>query len=149
MVGGDEFLALAPIAADDQFWSGGPDLDEPCELDPERPPKGLALTQTCAPVAMVQATRTIVDPGVEVGSRTVEYSAPDTDTDDIVRWTTAGGFPGVQALLGDPFAQADESRRAFVALVLSGAVSFALLFVERLLFHRWNAETTERRPRRA
>lgn len=137
IVGGDEFLAFAPIAARDQMWSSGPDLENPCRLEAGSHPAPLALTETCAPVRSVLSTVTKIDPGVEVGVRTVEYATPDTDSDDVVRWTMAGGFPGAQVLVTDPFARADESRRAFAAaLVLSGAVSSGLLFVERLVFHR-------------
>ena len=137
IVGGDEFLAFAPVAARDQMWSSGPDLDKPCRLETGSHPAALAFTQTCETVTSVTSTVTMIDPGIEVGVRTVEYASPDTDSDDVVRWTMAGGFPGAQALVTDPFAQADESRRAFAAaLVLSGAVSFGLLFVERLVFHR-------------
>ncbi|WP_353807873.1 hypothetical protein [Agromyces sp. SYSU T00194] len=135
-VNGDQFVAFPPIALAPNAWAPGPPLDESCELEPSEVAATFALTQGCLPVNPVTVTSTVVDTQVDVGSRTVEYAAPDTVTDDEVVWAVDGGFPGGQALLRDPFAQSDESRRAFfAALVIGGGLSFALLFVERILFH--------------
>jgi hypothetical protein len=144
-VGGDEYLALPPLA-----WTGtslgiGPPLEEPCEIAKSERVAPFALTGSCAPITPVQVTRSSVDAGVAIGSRTVEYASPDTVSDDAARWAAEGGFPGAQALIRDPFAQADESRRAFLAaLLLSGGVSFLLLFAERLLFHPSNRDSRRR-----
>lgn len=137
--GGEDFFAYPPVGWRDvvSAWGTGPPLAEPCDVENSDLRAFFALTESCAPVTVVSVTGATLDPGIEVGSRTVEYAAPDTVSDDELRWAVEGGFPGAQAVVRDPFAQADESRRAFIAaLVLSGGVSFALLFVERLLFHR-------------
>ena len=136
-VGGEDFFAYPPIASLDNEWGSGPPLAESCDMTGTEGWALFVLTQSCAPVTYVGVTSTTLDPGIEVGSRTVEYAAPDTISDDELRWSVEGGLAGAQALIRDPFAQADESRRAFVAaLILSVGISFALLFFERLLFHR-------------
>lgn len=148
-VSGDNFFSYPPIASRDTHWSTGPPLAESCVLNSTERWATFALTKSCTPLTNVTVTSSTVDPGIDVGSRTVEYAAPDTVTDDELRWDIAGGFPGARALVQDPFAQADDSRRAFIAaVVLSAAVSFALLFVERLLFHHPRS-TSAARSRRA
>jgi len=133
-VNGDEFVSVAPIGERPRSFGSGPLLAEPCSLESE---SMFVLTGSCSAVVPVQVSATTVDVSFEMGSRTVEYAAPDTISDDAVVWDIAGGFPGAQALIADPFAQEDEARRAFIAaLVLSVSVSFVLLLVERFLFHR-------------
>ena len=136
-VNGDEFVSVLPVAPNLRSFASGPPLDESCLLATPQIHSLFALTPNCAPVTQVQVRSITVDPGFEVGNRTVEYSAPDTVSDDVVKWSLDGGFPGAKALISDPFAKEDESRRAFIAaLVLSLSVSFALLLIERLMFHR-------------
>jgi hypothetical protein len=136
-VGGDEFIAVPPIAWTDVEWGVGPLLAEPCEFEASEVFARFVLTKSCTPVTSISISRTFVDAGVDIGSRAVEYASPDTVSDDALEWDMDGGFPGARALIRDPFEQADESRRAFLAaLVLSAGVSFALLSFERILFHR-------------
>lgn len=133
-VNGDEFVSVAPIGQQPESFGSGPPLATPCSLDSE---SMFVLTGTCSAVLPVHVSATTVDVNFEMGSRTVEYAAPDTVSDDAVVWELESGFPGAQALVADPFAQEDEARRAFIAaLVLSVSVSSVLLFVERFLFHR-------------
>lgn len=135
-VSGDDFFALPPVGWFDSSYGSGPPLGEKCDSPPTPLWALFMLTKTCAPVTYISVTNTSVDSGIELGNRAVEYASPDTVSDDALRWSVEGGFPGGRALVSDPFAQADESRRAFfAALVLSGGVSFLLLFAERWLFH--------------
>jgi hypothetical protein len=142
-VNGDEFVAVPPIAPRPRMFGEGPLLAQPCTLK-SSVQFLFALTDKCEPVAVVQVSDTTVDIGLDLGRRTVEYASPDTVTDDAVTWHVSGGFPGAQALIADPFAQEDDSRRAFIAaLILSISVSFGLLLVERRLFHRRVAGRSE------
>lgn len=150
-VNGDELIAFPPIAWLDSEWGSGPPLSEPCNVVREADLwPDFIITRICVPTTYVNVTSATVDSGIELGIRAVEYAAPDTVSDNELRWSIEGGFPGARALVRDPFAQADESWRAFVAaLLLSGGVSFALLFVERLAFHSPGGRSSGRATRRA
>jgi hypothetical protein len=133
-VNGDQYLAVPPIGLRPTTYSQGARLKQPCAT---REDTFFVLTETCAPVAPVLISETKVDLGVLIGSRTIEYASPDTVSDDELVWRVDEGFPGGKALVSDPFAQQDETRRAFVAaLFLSLSLSLVLLLVEQLLFHR-------------
>lgn len=131
-VGGNTFVAYPPIGYVDEGSTGeGLPLDlEPCS----NPDVGRSLwlvMSSCAPVYLMDVTEVRFDPGLDIDARTVEYSTPDTVSDDVVVWQVDDDLPATQALLLDPFKTDELAQRSFLAgLVLSVGISMLFLLLE-------------------
>jgi hypothetical protein len=133
-VSGKEYARYGAIGFSDWEWGASVPLEQSCTIKPPVDTADVVLMSTCAPLEQVNVTSTVFDAGLDVGTRAVEYSSPDVVSDDRVAWIIDGPFPGGQALLNDPFNEAQETQRSFTAgLLISLGVSFLVLLIEELL----------------
>jgi hypothetical protein len=134
-VSGNTYLTFPPIGAPTTSFGAGPDLSVSCELGETEDWPYVVLVSSCTQLNPIKITSTRFDPGIQLGTGSIQYASPVLAADDLLVWRVEGGLPQAQAWISDPFAANGVATTSFIAgLFISFGLSLIAVALDRLLF---------------